>query len=333
MANHDRDLDRELDNALQSLIPSTRSRVNLLPASEVRMLANKRPRQRIAAIGASTTLALALMGGAAFALEGSISPASWGSKDKEAKSATTSQASESQTPEQSTSASSTAPAKEKPAPGTGTDVPAKPGLPIPDVPSIPSLPSDVKVKVGAKLTIGTGSLITVPDLKVPGLPAVPWVTLPALDLNRTIGACGLTKLQVKAPNRTISVGFELDARRSVVEELAQYSDAKGALVGYTQVVDRLERCLTKALVIGDVAKVKIKTSLPGIGNKAFMIEVSHSCKVLCPSATSYSVALVNNVVVLVRHDALLPIEHVEKVEVVKTLTTAVTRVVHTSTSS
>lgn len=295
------------------------------------MLANKRPRQRLAAIGASTTLALALMGGAAFALEGSLSPASWGSQDKEEKSATTSQAPESQTPEQSTSASSTAPAKEKPAPGT--DVPAKPELPIPDVPSVPSLPTDVKVKVGAKLTIGTGSLITVPDLKVPGLPAVPWVKLPGLDLNRTIDACGLTKLQVKAPNRTISVGFELDARRSVVEELAQYSDAKSALVGYTQVVDRLERCLTKALVIGDVAKVKIKTSLPGIGNKAFMIEVSHSCKVLCPSATSYSVALVNNVVVLVRHDALLLTQHVEKVEVVKTLTTAVTRVVHTSTSS
>ncbi len=298
------------------------------------MLANKRPRQRLAAIGASTTLALALMGGAAFALEGSLSPASWGSKDKEAKSATTSQAPESQTPEQSTSASSTAPAKEKPAPGQ--DIPAKPELPIPDVPSVPSLPTDVKVKVGVKLTIGTGSLITVPDLKVPGLPTVPWVKLPtldALDLNRTIDACGLTKLQVKAPNRTLSVGFELDARRSVVEELAQYSDAKGALVGYTQVVDRLERCLTKALVIGDVAKVKIKTSLPGIGNKAFMIEVSHSCKVLCPSATSYSVALVNNVVVLVRHDALLLTEHVEKVEVVKTLTTAVTRVVHTSTSS
>jgi hypothetical protein len=290
----DRDLERELDAALDQLVAAARSRVSLPPASEVRMLANRRRRHRIAAFGTTTTLALGVLGGGAFALSSSTVSTTHGEHAGSTTTRPSSQISGTQAPHRPAAPSPTVPTGVVPRTGAH-----RPQVRVPDAPSAAA--SGSSSAGAATIRIGPGSLIGVVDLPTPSSPALSWLRLPTLD--RTASACDLAALRLRSPARTASTGFALEGRTTIVEELAEYRDARTARQWYQESVRRLQTCATSPVDIGDLGKVTASGSIPGVGEAAWTLEVAHRCLAVCAPTATYSVSRVNNVLVFVRQYA------------------------------
>lgn len=285
------DLDRELSGAFRQVTTALQTRPAPHPL-EVRMLGNRRHRNRMIAFGASTVLSVVALGGVGFAIADLVA-----SPDRDSRPATTGAPDPTGTP----------PATTPPSNGP-SKAPSKAPSKTPDT-------RDRTVDTGTRspggrqpadrgIRIGPASLLRPADLPVPAAGAQPWQVWPD-EVENNLGRDRCSPFALGVPERVESefryfnalVG---DGGVGAGELVVEYRDQATARRGYDAALARLRNCPSTA---GAHETIRMLGDSPvaGAGDEARYLRVEKAYPGEDDGLRDYQygVARVRNVVVFV----------------------------------